>query len=201
MVLERDDFGREVEVLPAPPLPDDLAARRHLEQVVRVDRPADFGSRQPAPDARVEIGGKGTQAEEDHIAVAELAGVMMVVRMLDLPDGLAVPVHLEGGARLEARPGFEAPEVVHDLAGIEEMTVVEQIAIESRTIGHPPGVDDLTAHIDEIYGSVAEHRGEQRVAPERARGIVSDEAGAGAADTLLIDRGHGVSSRPWAGCA
>src|SRR5213593_4912177 len=81
-----------------------------------------------------------------------------MVRMLDLPDGLAVPVDLEGGARLEARPRFEAPEVLHHLAGVEEMAVVEEIAVEARAIRHAPRVDDVAVHVDQVDGAVAGHR-------------------------------------------
>src|SRR5213593_1919228 len=110
-----------------------------------------------------------------------------MVRMLDLPDGLAVPVDLEGGARLEARPRFEAPEVLHHLAGVEEMAVVEEIAVEARAIRHAPRVDDVAVHVDQVDGAVAEHRREERVARLRARGVVGDQADAGPTYALLVD--------------
>src|SRR5437879_13536669 len=106
MVLERDDLRREVEMLPAPPLPDDLTARRDLDQVVRVDRAPDLGPRKSALHAGVELRWERAQAEQDDVAVPKLASVVVMVRMLDLPDGLAVPVDLEGRSE-ERRVGNE----------------------------------------------------------------------------------------------
>src|SRR5262249_37899806 len=185
MVLERDDLRREVEMLPAPPLPDDLAARRDLDQVVRVDRGPDLGPRKSALHAGVELRWKRAQAEQDDVAVPKFASVVVMVRMLDLPDGLAVPVDLEGGARLEARPRFEAPEVLHHLAGVEEMAGVEEIAVEARAIRQTPRVDHVAVHVDQVHGAVAEHRREERVAGEGASRIGCGGPGAGGAYAVV----------------
>ena len=113
-----------------------------------------------------------------------------MVRVRDLPRDLAVPVDLERRARLEARPSLEAVEVGHDLAAVEHMTVVEQVAVEAGSVRHVPGVDDLASHVDQVNGAVPEHRREQRVTVERAARIVSGEPGARPADALLIDGRH-----------
>src|SRR5215471_15164279 len=110
-----------------------------------------------------------------------------MVRVLDLPENLSVPVYLERGARFEARPRLEALEVLHDLARVEEMAVVEQVTVGPWTIWQPPRVDGPAVHVDEVDGAVTEHRGEQRIALERARRVVGDEARARAPHTLLVD--------------
>src|SRR5262249_40802999 len=129
-------------------------------------------------------------AERRAAAFTECGVLVGLLRMLALPDTFAAPVALGGGARLEARPRFEAPEVLHHLAGVEEMAVVEEIAVEARAIRHAPRVDDVAVHVDQVHGAVAEHRREERVAGEGASRILSDEPGAGAADALLIEAGH-----------
>src|SRR5262249_22958229 len=120
------------------------------------------------------------------------ARVVMMVGMADLPENTAVPVDLEHGAALEARPRLEAPQIVHDLAAVEEVTVVEQITVEAGSERQPPRVGDLAVHVDQEDGAVAEHRGEERVARLRARRIVSDEARPGTSDLLLVPQRHGA---------
>src|SRR5215472_16302664 len=110
-----------------------------------------------------------------------------MVGVLDLPEDLSVPVHLERSARLEAWPGLEALEVLHDLAGVEEMAVVEQVTVGPWAIRQPPRVHGRAVHVDEVDGPVAEHRGEQRIALERARRVVGNEARSRAPYTLLVD--------------
>jgi hypothetical protein len=146
------------------------------------------------PLTRLEMGGKRAEAKQDHVAVPELARVVMVIGMADLPEDVAVPVDLEGGAALEATPGLEALQVPHDLAGVEEVAVVEQVPVGARTVGGSPGVDDLAKHVHEVDGAVAEHRAAQRVALEGMGGIVSDEPSAGPAHPLLVDRRHDVNA-------
>src|SRR3989442_3063811 len=114
----------------------------------------------------------------------------MVVWVLDLPNDLAVPVDLEPRARLETRPRLEALQVLHDLAGIEEVAVVEEVAVETGTVGKAPRVDDVTDHVYQVDGAVAEHRREERVARLRARGVVGDQADAGPTYALLVDGRH-----------
>jgi hypothetical protein len=189
-VLERHRMGRGVEVIPASPLPHDLAARRHLDEVVGVHRAARLGARQSTLDAAGEIGGQRPQAEQEDVAVAEPARVVVMIRMPDLPDDAPVPVHLEDRAALEARPSLEALEVFHDLAAVEQMPVGEQMAVEARSMRQAPGVRDLAVHVHEVDGTVAVHRREQRVARLGARGIVGDEPGPRSPDLLLIHRAH-----------
>jgi len=97
-----------------------------------------------------------------------------MVRMADLPHDLAVPVHLEGGAGLESLPGRKALHAVLDLAAVEQVPVVEEIAVRTRPVGQAPGVSDGAVHVHQVHGAVAEHRGEQRVAGERPGRIVRD---------------------------
>ena len=161
VILERDDGRLDVQVLPAPPLPDHLAARRHLQQVVGVDGGAGgLAAGEPALDARVERAGQRAQAEEQDVAVAQLAGVVVMIGVLHLPGDLAVPVHLQRGAPLEARPRLEALEVLHDLAGVEQVAVVQQVAVAAGAVGQAPRVDDGAVHVDQVDGTVAEHRRE-----------------------------------------
>src|SRR3989454_3293636 len=114
----------------------------------------------------------------------------MVIRVLAPPPDFAVPVALERRARLETRPRLEALQVLHDLAGIEEVAVVEEVAVETGTVGKAPRVDDVTAHVYQVDGAVAEHRREERVARLRARGVVGDQADAGPTYALLVDGRH-----------
>src|SRR3989442_2495007 len=114
----------------------------------------------------------------------------MVVWVLDLPHDLAVPVDLECRARLETRPRLEALQVLHDRAGIGEVAVVEEVAVETGTVGKAPRVDDVTAHVYQVDGAVTEHRREERVARLRARGVVGDQADAGPTYALLVDGRH-----------
>src|SRR5215471_20379847 len=101
---------------------------------------------------------------------------MMMIWVRDLPEDLPVPVNLERGPRLEARPPLEALKVPHDLTAIEEMPIVEQTAVEAGGIGQLPRVDRLTPHVDQVHRAVAEHRGEEGVAIERTCRIVSVSA-------------------------
>src|SRR2546428_7873638 len=114
----------------------------------------------------------------------------MVVWVLDLPNDLAVPVDLERRARLETRPRLGALQVLHDLAGIGEGAVVEEVAVETGTVGKAPRVDAVTGHVYQVDGAVAEHRREERVARLRARGVVGDQADAGPTYALLVDGRH-----------
>ena len=54
-VLWSDRMGRRIEMLPASPLPDDVAAGGHLQQVIGVHRPVGFGARPAALDAADDV--------------------------------------------------------------------------------------------------------------------------------------------------
>ena len=186
VVLSRDDLGVEVQVLPAPPLPDGLAAGRDLDQVVGVHGAVDLGAGQAAPDPRAQRRRQRAQAQQDDVAVAQLARIVVMVRVANLPHDLAVPVDLEGGARLEPLPGHEALHAVFDLARVEEVTVVEQVAVGAGPMRQRPGVRDRPVHVDQVDGPVAEHRRKQGKARQRARRVVRDQAGARPPHPLLI---------------
>ena len=98
-----------------------------------------------------------------------------MIRVTHLPDDPAAPIHFEDGAAFEAGPRLEPPEVLHDFAAIEEVTIVEQITVQPGPVRHVPRVGDLAFHVDEVHGAVTEHRREQRVARLGSRRIVSDE--------------------------
>ena len=189
---KREGIGGGIEMLPAPPLPDHVALRRHLDEIVGVDLAVGLRAGQPAADLAGDVRGQGSQAQEEHVPVAEPARVVMVVGVAQLPENAAVPVDLEHRAALEARPRLEAAQVVHDLAAVEEVAVVEQIAVEAGPEGRPPRVGDLAVHVDQEDGAVAEHRREERVARLRARRVVSDEARPGTPDLLLVHQRHGA---------
>src|SRR5262245_15229142 len=177
-------------MLPAPPLPHHIALRRHLDEVVGVDLAVGLGPGEPAADQGGDVRGQGSQAEEEHVAVAEPARIVMVVGVPQLPEDAAMPVELEHRAALEARPRLEAAQIVHDLAAVEEVAVIEQIAVEAGPEWRPPRVGDLALHVDQENGAVAEHRREERVARLRARRVVRDEARPGTPDLLLVHERH-----------
>src|SRR6266542_3030817 len=114
----------------------------------------------------------------------------MVVGVLHLPQHPALPVDFQGGAGLEARPCLEPAEVIHDLAAVEQISVVEKVAVEAGPMRHLPAVGDLARHVDQVDRAVARHRREQGVAGLRQRRIVGDQPGAAAADLLLVDGGQ-----------
>jgi hypothetical protein len=63
-------------------------------------------------------------------------------------------------------------------------------AANTGTVREAPCVHDLALHVEEVDGAVSGHGREQRVALERAVGVVGDEPGTRAPDALLIDGGH-----------
>ena len=134
------------------------------------------------------------------MSVAEPARVVVVVGVPDFPQGPPAPVDLEHRAALEAWPRLEAREVLHDLAGIEEVAVVEQLAVEAGPVGQAPRVGGLAVHVHQKDGAVAEHRREEREARLGPRGIVSDEAGPRSPDLLLVHCSHGTLTSGVATC-
>ena len=187
-VLRRDGVGLGIEMFPAPPLPHGLAPGRRFQEIVGVDHAVDLGTGQAAPHASRHLGGQRAQAQEQHVAVAEPPGVVMVIRVLQLPDDAPAPIHFQYGAALEAGPRLEPSEVLGDLPAVEEMTVVEQVPVEAGPVGQPPRVGEGAVHVQQVHGAVTQHRREERVARLGARGIVGDEPGPRTPDLLLIDR-------------
>src|SRR5439155_1252510 len=94
---------------------------------------------------------------------------------------------------LEARPGFEAVEILHDLAAVKQVAIVEQVAIEAGPVRHLPGVGHLARHVDQIDRTLAGHRREQRESGLRQRRIMRDQPGPRASYLLLVDGGHSAS--------
>src|SRR5262249_47050077 len=85
-VLGGNDLCRDVEVLPASPFPDNVAARGHLEEIVGVHCAVDLRSGQAALDAPGQLARDRTQTQQQDVAVVQLPRVVMVIGMSDLPD-------------------------------------------------------------------------------------------------------------------
>src|SRR6266513_2003265 len=118
-----------------------------------------------------------------------------MVGMAQFPDHAALPIVFQRGARLEARPGLEAVQVLHDLAAIEQMAVIEEMRVQAGPVRHLPAVHDLAGHVDQIDRAVAVHRREQRIARLCQGRVVRDKAGACAPDLLLVDARHACLPR------
>src|SRR5262249_53070451 len=117
-------------------------------------------------------------------------GVVVVAGATPPRDHPPAPTRSQEGAPLKAAPRLEAPEVLHDFAAIEEMTIVEQITVEPGPVRHLPRVGDLAFHVDEVDGAVTVHRREERVARLGPPWIVCDEPRPGAPYLLLIHGGQ-----------
>src|SRR5262245_2247977 len=128
-------MGVGIEMLPASPLPDDLAAGGHLQQVATVDRAVGVGAREAALNAADNVPWQWTETQQDDVAIAQPAGVVVVVRVTQLPDDSPAPIHFQHGAALEAAPRLEPLEILHDFAAIEEVAVVEQVTVEPGPVG------------------------------------------------------------------
>src|SRR5439155_1253581 len=85
-----------------------LAARRHLEEIIRVDSAVDLAAEEASLYARVELGRQRSKTEQDDVAVAELPRIVVMVGMVDLPEDVAAPVDFECSTRSEAPPGLDA---------------------------------------------------------------------------------------------
>src|SRR5215469_15147343 len=102
-------------MIPCPPFPHDRPSRRHFDQVVAkhlvavVLRP-----RTAAADLGGEITGKRFFTDEENISVLKSQTVVSVVRMMDLPQYPAFPIHLHRGATLEC--GAAEVALIRDLA-------------------------------------------------------------------------------------
>src|SRR5258707_425847 len=84
------------------------------------------------------------------------------------------------------RGRLESVEVLHDFAAVQQVPVVEQVAVESGSVREAPHVCDVAIHLHEIHGAVTEHRRKKRIAGLRARGVVGDESSPRSPDFLLI---------------
>src|SRR5262249_44069664 len=109
-----------------------------------------------------------------HVAVGQPADVVVgQLRVVDvgvIPDELAVP-----GELLDAAAGAAAEEGgIPDLAGAQQVAVVEEVGAQAGGGVALPRLDDAAVHVDEVGGGGAAG-GEQRVAPRRG-GVVDEEA-------------------------
>src|SRR5262249_57558013 len=131
-------MGVGIEMLPASPLPDDLAAGGHLQQVVTVDRAVGFGARETALNAADNVPWQRAETQQDDVAIAQPAGVVVVVRVTQLPDDSPAPIHFQHGAALEAAPRLEPLGILHDFAAIEESPIVHPLTLDPRPVGPVP---------------------------------------------------------------
>ncbi len=191
-ILRGDAVGRGVHVCTAVPLPHDLAAGRHLHQIVGVHIPLVLRPRQPALDLGDEIARHFLQTEQDDVPIAQLPRIMVVCRVPHLPEHPSRPVHLHGDPCFKAvLPGREPFQLREGLATVEQVPILEQIAVEARWVGELPCVHRLPLHIDQVHGAISEQRGEQGIAIVCEYRIVGCEARPLPSDLLLVHRSRG----------
>src|SRR5262245_58514039 len=156
-------------MLPGTPFPDRLSRGRHLRQVVRVHLadvvllPSRILTRRkavllyPALDAPGDVVGNSAHTIEQHVSIAQQNAVVMVIRMAHFPQHLAVPV------RFENHPAFEREATEKALPRrapvIEERAPLGEIARQTWRVRQVPGVNHLTAEVDEIHPSVSPDEG------------------------------------------
>src|SRR5690242_12360539 len=137
-------------MLPGPPLPDRLSARRHLGEVVRVHlasfsrRPGRILARgeavllHPSFDAAGDVVGHPAHASQQHVSIAQQDAVVMVVWMAYFPEHLAVPVHFHDHATLERKAAEKA--LLWSTPGVEECSAAGAVAGHAWRGGHVHGV-------------------------------------------------------------
>jgi len=85
---------------------------------------------------------------------------VMVIRLLNLPEHLPVPIGFQRDAALVVLLGQKA--LARGPAVVEQGALVGQIPVLPRRIGHLPGMRHIALNIDEVHHATASRRREQR---------------------------------------
>src|SRR5438132_8414465 len=165
-------------MLPGTPFPDRLSRRRHLGQVIGVHL-ADVGLRPRSILARSklvllhasldtpgDVVGNLAHAVQQHVSVAQEDAVVMVVRMADLPEHLAVPVRFQDHPALERKAIQKA--LLRRAPVVEERPPLRETAGQPRWVRHVPGVDHVAVKVDEVHPSVSPDERSKKREPRRA---------------------------------
>src|SRR5215831_1192009 len=145
-----DAVLHRIEMLPRAPLPNNLSIGRHLDKVVAEHLAVvELGARATAADFGDDIVRERPVADQHHVPVSQPDAIVRVLGMLHLPKYLAVPIHLQ--RRASHKWATAEVGVVRDLTAVEEPPMFGEIGAAFR-VRHLPGVNDLTAQIDEVGG-------------------------------------------------
>ena len=119
----------------------------------------------------------------------------MVVRVPMLPHDVTVTVNFDHHTPFEPLPGRETvPGLIHHLPAVEDVPVGQQVAVESRRVGHIPLVGDVALRVNQVQIATAGHGGEQHVSWAGFACIEGRQAGAAyAAPRLLVNSCHCLS--------
>src|SRR5262249_4808016 len=169
VVLEgRDHVVHWIQMLPASPLPNDLAISRHLDKIRAIHLAIVVLRTEPAAsDPGNDVIRKRLLTDEQDVSVPKPNAVVVMVGMVHLPQNPPVPIHFQRGATLIRRLADVAR--VWNLTIVEERPALGEISGLTGRVRHSPGVNDVALHIDEVNGPVGRRqRGKQREPRESA---------------------------------